>query len=164
MKSIYLVRHANAGWNNSQLPDFERTLSDEGRKEASEMAGRLLEKDARPDILVSSPASRALETAGIFADRLSCPPELIRPDAGIYDGDVDTLSEIVQKLPRDHQTVMIFGHNPTISLYSSWLSGKQLGQMVTCGVIRLDLPKGNWTDAKKGCANAVWYSYPKNRQ
>lgn len=164
MKSIYLVRHANAGWSNSNTSDFERTLSERGRLEADEMARRFVVNESRPDLIVSSPASRALETAEIFAEVLGYDPESIRREAAIYSGDIDTLEGIVKELPKELDSVMIFGHNPTISLYASWLTGRHIGQMETCGVLRLALEKKKWKDARKGSAKAVWYQQPKRRQ
>lgn len=164
MKSIYLVRHANAGWSNSNMSDFDRTLSDRGRHEASEMAERFIEKEEAPDLIVSSPAIRALETAETFAGRLGLDPRTILLDAGIYSGDIDTMERLVKELPKEDDRVMIFGHNPTISLYASWLSGRRIGQMETCGVLRLDLDRKHWRDAKKGSATAIWYLQPKGRQ
>lgn len=163
MKTLFLVRHANAGWN-SNGSDFDRTLSDRGNLEAEEMAGRFLEQGILPDLLISSPARRAFETAGIFADRMGSAHELIRLEAGIYSGDVDTLAGIVRALPRETTTAMIFGHNPTISIYASWLSGRKIGQMETGSVLRLDLPGKHWSDAKQGGGRAVWYLQPKRRQ
>ncbi len=164
MNSIYLVRHANSGWENAQVTDFERTLSAKGRKEAAEMALRLFEKGVRPDLIVSSPAGRALETAEIFAERFDYSPEYIMKKIEIYDGDVEMLAGIVRELPRERQTVIVFGHNPTISHFASWLSGKLLGQMQTCGIVRIDLGKVNWSTIKKDCGKAVWNGHPKNGQ
>jgi phosphohistidine phosphatase len=164
MNSIYIVRHAKAGWGNNKVSDFERKLTDQGRREATEMARRLFEKGVRPDLIVSSPACRALETAEIFAGRFDYEPEQILQKIEIYEGDVENLAGIVRKLPRDHQTIIIFGHNPAISQFASWLSGKLLGQMETCGVVQVDLGKTNWSAVRKECGQAVWNGYPKTTQ
>ena len=42
MKHLYLVRHAKSSWSDTSLPDFDRPLNDRGKKDAPEMARRLL--------------------------------------------------------------------------------------------------------------------------
>ncbi|MBC7912920.1 MAG: histidine phosphatase family protein, partial [Pyrinomonadaceae bacterium] len=68
MKQLLLVRHAKSDWNNSDLTDFERPLNKRGQKDAPEMAERLLHQHIIPQLIVSSPAVRALTTAEHFAD------------------------------------------------------------------------------------------------
>lgn len=164
MKTIYLVRHAHAGWNNANRSDFDRTLSERGRDEAGEIAGRLLKKEVHPEIIISSPASRTIETAGIFGETMGFAEEPVREESGIYSGDVGTMAGLIRSLPDAYRSVMLFGHNPTISMYASWLTGRHLAQMETCGVLRLDLPVKKWSDAKEGSAATAWYLYPKGRQ
>jgi phosphohistidine phosphatase len=164
MKTLYLVRHAHAGWHNAALADFERTLSDRGRMEAAEMAGRFAETEGVPGLIVSSPACRALETAETFAERLGYPHDAIRLEAGVYSADVGTYGRIVRDLPAGTGSVMLFGHNPVISLYGAWLCGKAREQMDTCGMVRLELDAESWEGAERGSAREAWYRRPEGRQ
>ncbi|NTW10984.1 MAG: hypothetical protein HGA26_06465 [Chlorobiaceae bacterium] len=63
MKTLYIVRHAKAGWENGVTKDFDRTLSDRGLRTAPVMANLLKERKVVPDLVISSPAKRALTTA-----------------------------------------------------------------------------------------------------
>ena len=164
MKTIYLVRHASAGWNNLKRTDFERTLNEQGRLDAAEMAARLIENGARPEIIISSPAARTLETADIFGEIMGFGMERVREEHAIYSGDVEALARIFTGLPQECGVAMLFGHNPTISLYASWLTGKESGQMETCGILRLDVQANSWSDAKGGSAETAWYLYPEGHQ
>jgi phosphohistidine phosphatase SixA len=56
---------------------------------------------------------------------------------------------------------MLFGHNPVISMFSSWLAGKSMAQMEPCGIARIDLGKTKWKDARQGCGTAAWYKFPQ---
>ncbi len=67
MKTIYLVHHAAAGKSKPKSPDRKRALSKKGRKEAIKMAKNLKKNGMLPDLLVSSPAKRAIQTARVFA-------------------------------------------------------------------------------------------------
>ena len=68
MKTILLVRHAKSSWENFSVNDEERPLNPRGKKDAPEMAKRLLKKNILIDVFLSSPALRAKTTAEIFAD------------------------------------------------------------------------------------------------
>ncbi|HWQ25619.1 MAG TPA: histidine phosphatase family protein [Chlorobaculum sp.] len=164
MKTIYLVRHAKAGWENSLTADFDRSLSDRGIKDAREMSRHLLYKGIVPELIVSSPAKRALTTAEIFADTLASNPEEIVQRVEIYQGGPDELAEIVQSLPEECRTVMLFGHNPVISMFASWLAGKSMASMETCGIVCIELGKTKWKDAGRKKGTVLWYDYPGRHQ
>ena len=57
-KTLYISRHAKSDWSDASLSDFERTLNFRGKKDAPFMAKLLKEKDIKPDLILSSPATR----------------------------------------------------------------------------------------------------------
>ena len=63
MKTLFLVRHAKSSRDDPSLPDRERPLDDRGKRDAPKMGKRLAKRGAKLDLLVSSPALRALATA-----------------------------------------------------------------------------------------------------
>ena len=69
-KKLLIIRHAKSDWNNPDLRDFDRPLNERGERNAPEMAKRLIKNDLVPQLLVSSPAVRALTTAELFAQVL----------------------------------------------------------------------------------------------
>ena len=70
MKTLFLIRHAKSSWDDAALPDKERPLNDRGRRDAPKMGERLAKRDVKPDLILSSPAVRALRTAEIIAKKL----------------------------------------------------------------------------------------------
>ena len=60
MKTLVIVRHAKSSWESAALSDFDRPLNKRGQHDAPIMAKRIMEKGIRPDLLVSSPAMRAI--------------------------------------------------------------------------------------------------------
>ncbi|WP_459573846.1 SixA phosphatase family protein [Cupriavidus sp. 8B] len=70
MKTLFLVRHAKASRDDPSLPDRQRSLDDRGRHDASKMGKRRIDRGVEPDLLVSSPALRALTTAHLIADEI----------------------------------------------------------------------------------------------
>ena len=63
MKTLLLLRHAKSSWDDKALSDLERPLEARGERDAEKMGKRLSQRQARPDLIVSSPALRALEAA-----------------------------------------------------------------------------------------------------
>ncbi|UWX57719.1 phosphohistidine phosphatase SixA [Chlorobaculum sp. MV4-Y] len=161
MKTLYLVRHAKAGGQDPAQADFDRTLTKRGHRQAEEMSERLRKKGITPERLISSPAQRALETAEIFADELGIERREIVQKIEIYEGGIDALVVIVRSLADEDNTVMLFGHNPTISHFVQWLTGKPADAMDTCGIAKIELDCEHWQDAAEGCGKLDWYEYPK---
>jgi phosphohistidine phosphatase len=160
MKILYLVRHAKAGWQDSSQADFDRRLTNRGHRQSEEMSERLRKKGVKPDRLVSSPAIRALETAEIFADRLGIGREAIVRRIEIYEGGIDKLASVVRSLA-DEETVMLFGHNPTISHFVQWLTDQPVEAMETCGIAKIELECDHWRDTAEGSGRLAWYKYPE---
>lgn len=72
-------------------------------------------------LIFSSPALRALETAEIFGRELGFTPEEIAAMREIYGGDADTLRDLLEQTGEEVTTVLLFGHNPAVSLLASGL-------------------------------------------
>ena len=63
MKTLVLVRHAKSSWGKPGLEDRDRPLSRRGKRDAPRMGKRLAKQGVKPDLVLSSPARRALATA-----------------------------------------------------------------------------------------------------
>ncbi|AAM71339.1 MAG TPA: phosphohistidine phosphatase SixA [Chlorobaculum sp.] len=161
MKTLYLVRHAKAGWKDPAQSDFDRSLTKQGRRQAEEMSERLRKKGITPERLISSPAHRALETAEIFADTLGIERREIVQKIEIYEGGIDALAVIVRSLADEDNTVMLFGHNPMISHFVQWLTAKPAEAMNTCGIAKIELDCDHWRDTAEGSGKLVWYKFPE---
>jgi phosphohistidine phosphatase len=164
MKTLYLVRHAKSSWDNAGISDFERPLNDRGLQSAPSMAGLLKENQVRPDIIISSPATRAIETAVIFCEVLGHDADTIRQHIEIYEGGVRNLQKIVQHIPDNCRVAMIFGHNPTMTEFSNFLTGKHIDNIVTCGIVRIDFGLQSWNEVTMNSGSMVSYDFPKKHQ
>jgi phosphohistidine phosphatase len=103
MKRLFLIRHAKSSWADPALPDKDRPLGDRGRRDAPKMGTRLAKRDVKPDLILSSPARRALMTA-----------EIIAKNDRLYAGAVNDLLNVIHKLGDKLERVMLFGHNPEL--------------------------------------------------
>ncbi len=88
-----------------------------GRGNGNKRAGNREEER----LIFSSPALRALETAEIFGRELGFTPGEIAAMREIYGGDADTLRDLLEQTGKEVTTVLLFGHNPAVSILASGL-------------------------------------------
>ena len=162
MKTLYLLRHAKSSWNFDDLSDQERPLNDRGRDDAPRMGQALARRTIKLDLLVSSPAVRALSTAALVARELEYPHDKIHVEAGIYGADVAGLLTIIRALPDAAESVLLVGHNPTITDTANALSPSRLNEMPTAAVVCLKFSVGQWAGVGQANAEFYFYDYPKN--
>ena len=84
MKELILVRHAKSSWKDASVYDHERPLNKRGKRDAPEMGARLKLRGCEPDLIVSSSAVRALETARTVAGEIGYPLGRIVVDERLY--------------------------------------------------------------------------------
>jgi phosphohistidine phosphatase len=165
MKTLVLIRHAKSSWKHHELKDYQRPLNGRGRRDAPLMAERFSHLEPKPDLLVSSHAVRAQETAKVFAQDLGYPLERIQLNEQIYEAMSDTLLNIISELPDKHQRVALFGHNPGFTNLVDALTTENIINLPTAGVAVIDLPIKKWEAVKKVAqeqsGKLVYYSYPK---
>ncbi len=164
MKTIYVVRHAKAGLGSAHTGDFGRRLNEAGLKAAHFMAELLEERGVVPELVLSSPAERAISTAEIFCDILRYPKERIEKRMEIYEGGAGRLLTILQEIADTSKTVMLFGHNPTMSSFLNLLAEGAIVSLATCGVVRIDLAVDSWREVRPGSGKLIWYEFPKKYQ
>lgn len=161
-KQLLLIRHAKSDWNNAGLRDFDRPLNKRGNSNAPEMADRLLKQHIIPDLMVSSPALRAITTAKYFADTLGVESEEIQLEGSIYEANVKSLLEVINQLDNQFNRVALFGHNPGLTDFANYLSTANIYNMPTCSVVMIEFPFGNWNEVSADTGELKLFDYPKN--
>lgn len=164
MKTLVLIRHAKSSWKHPELTDFDRPLNKRGKRDAPDMGRRLLKRGLVPDLVLTSPAKRALKTATIIANILGYPLSELVQDATIYHGDADTLLHRIGNTHDGCNRVFLFGHNPTISELANDLCAGPVGHMPTGAVVQLDFSVNSWQQATPGRGRLVFFDYPKKDQ
>ena len=161
MKNLFLTRHAKSSWGNPGLADIDRPLNERGKKAAPFMGKLIVDKGEKQDLLISSPANRALSTAKAFGGAMGLVENDIIIDRTIYGAGAQQLLELVQDQDDLYKSIMLFGHNPTFTSFVNLLTGNNIMNVVTCGVIRIDFEFSSWTDIDFGSGRLVYYEYPK---
>jgi phosphohistidine phosphatase len=162
MKTIILVRHAKSSWDNLALKDQDRPLTDRGKKNAPEMAKRLLKKKVPIDAFLSSPAKRAKSTAELFAHEYGVEKNKIITIAELYMANNEAFVKTIRNAPPKADTIALFSHNNGITVFANTLSEMQIDHMPTCSVFAVQSPISNWKDFEPGSNNFYFFDYPKS--
>lgn len=164
MKRLIIIRHANTEPQRSGQADIERSLTDEGRASAEEMAGRLACKDFRPDLFMTSPAARAFQTAAIFAGECKYPEDDIAKIETLYDGqNIESFLLMINSIPNEKNNVLIFGHNPTLSYLTAALSGGFSHSLSKTGIVGLSFDCDDWSEIEPGSGRIMFYITPNGK-
>ncbi|NOQ18891.1 MAG: histidine phosphatase family protein [Desulfobacterales bacterium] len=161
MKTLYLVRHAKSSWKYPNLDDFERPLNKRGRKNAPFM-GRILKKlKVAPDLVISSPASRAAMTARMIAAKINYPLEKIRYSETIYEFSEDALIPVIKQIDDSVNKAMVVGHNPATNGLANYIGDQPIGNIPTSGVCCVELDISSWAKISKHCGKLKFFEFPK---
>ncbi|MCS7087460.1 MAG: histidine phosphatase family protein [Thermoflexales bacterium] len=160
MKTLLLVRHAKSSWDYPDLADIERPLNERGLRNAPEMGRRLALRGVRPDLILSSPAVRALTTARLIAQQLDYPEDNIRVDERIYEAAPETLLTVISELDPALRVVLLVGHNPELTeLAQRWTD--KIEHMPTAAVAEFAFSAKTWAEAVQQRPRLVWFNTPK---
>ena len=158
-KILYLVRHAKSSWSNSSLTDRERPLNKRGRRSAPDMGRRMAVQGHKPDLIVSSPANRALSTARTIAKELGYDDADIVTDEAMYFG---SMQDVLEGLDDSYNKVMVVGHNPTMTYHMNSLANASVDNMPTCAVAVIGFEIASWADLYSTGGELLEYDYPKS--
>lgn len=162
MKTLFLVRHSKAVTRKANLPDFQRTLVKAGEKQSMSMAKKLKKEGVTPDLMISSTANRALETAHLFARNLDYPThEIMVKDALYNEMSPEALLYLVRQVDDKYKSVMLFGHNPAFTDFVCHLVRGFDQDIPKTGIVGVQFQKDSWKDVSKGSGKLEFFEYPK---
>lgn len=161
MKTLYLLRHAKSSWKNPDLDDFDRPLLQKGLKKSKVIIDYLLKNSVQVDLIISSPAVRALETAEIFAYALKYPSEKIRKERSLYFGDSDSYFSQFYDIPQNVNSLMLVGHNPAITNLANRLIKEEIEYLPTSGIISIKFKAESWEEIEDVKRKTNFVVYPK---
>ena len=162
MKELIIVRHAKSSWKDSSLDDRERPLNKRGERDAPEIGARLARRKDRPDLIISSPAVRALTTAQIIAKRLGYPHKDIVVKDVLYGAGVVELLDVIRNIDESVATLMLFGHNPGLTELANHLGPRPIPNLPTCGVLHLKFEADVWPVVGHARGDEVLFDFPKS--
>lgn len=165
--TLFLLRHAKSGWDNPSLEDFDRPLSDRGRREVLWLGELLRGRGMSPARIVCSASQRTRETlAGVL-------PALTREASiditrRLYDTPAERLLTIIrEQLPTD-DTVMLIGHNPGLEDLADILAAAGDHAMISAlrdkyppaGLARFEFDVSRWREVAPANSRLVAFDTP----
>jgi phosphohistidine phosphatase len=117
---LYLIRHADAVDKNQNLPDESRYLTIDGRSKIKKMRSRIAKHGPKPDLILTSPLVRTVQTAEILAEKLLRKNAVIASVLLQPGADIKQLIKYVNQL-KDYDCIMIVGHEPLLSAFTMQL-------------------------------------------
>lgn len=143
MKMLILARHGAAQLSNQASIDFERKLTEQGKKDVLKVAQELA-AIITPQLIISSTAQRAFQTAIIYADVFSIDHQKIIGKEKIYAAGITSLLKIINNINGKYDTVLLVGHNPTFELAIEYLSDVSIGNFPTSGIAIIEFEVDEW--------------------
>lgn len=163
-RELLLLRHGKSDWS-ADTGDFLRPLKERGRSGAERIGAWLQQQGLMPDLVISSPAERAIATARLCWQTMGGDPEKIRRDSRIYEAGLPPLLDVLADCPGDARRVMLVGHNPGLEdLLIHLADGEpQLpgdGKLLpTATLARLKMP-AEWKRLRAGAARLISITRP----
>jgi len=162
MKTLILTRHAKSDWSNLHQKDFNRELNERGLRDAPMMGKRLLNRNIQLDLIVSSTAKRAAQTAKLIAKELKYASGEVQWEDSLYHAPSAIIQEAIFGISNKINTLMIVCHNPGITDFVNKLTNHLIEDMPTCGMCALQFPIEKWEDLPTAKAQLLFYDFPKN--
>lgn len=135
------MRHAKSSWKHDELSDYERPLNKRGRKATPLIAELLHDRGLRPEIVVSSSAERAKQTAELLLATWQADIPLVL-SRNLYLAGPPRYLEVLAEFANNAQTAMVIGHNPGIEYLIEQLTGED-EWMPTAAVAIIEI-RGSW--------------------
>ena len=161
-KTLYIVRHGKSSWDYFGISDIDRPLKERGIKNAYEIADSLKNKSTTPEIIYSSPAARAVQTAVIFMRVLDFPEERFFIRNNLYLSEPEEIMNIIKPTPDEINSVMIFGHNPGFTDLANYLSNLKLSNIPTSGMVVLQFSSNDWKSIRRDTLISSFEVFPEN--
>jgi phosphohistidine phosphatase len=137
-KRLILLRHAKSAWDDQDIADFNRPLSNRGRKAAPVVGAYLARAGYVPDLILCSSAQRAVETMELVIAGWPKQPT-IRKQKSLYLAMPREMLKRVQGCGPE-AAVMLVGHNPGIADLANWLCSE--GDVAKRGALARKFPTG----------------------
>ncbi|MFA6262477.1 MAG: histidine phosphatase family protein [Bacteroidia bacterium] len=162
MKHLLLMRHAKSSQDLDGITDFERPLNERGLKDAPEMGKRILKSKFKPDLIVSSNARRALDTAKLVAKQIKIDAAEIQRETDLYEAGLSDILHIIRHLDDSKSQIILIGHNPSFTGMVGYLSNSFIEHLPTSGIALIEFPVLSWKQITQGAGTMTWHDFPKN--
>lgn len=161
MKTLYLMRHAKSSWKHAELNDLDRPLLEKGLKRTRLIIEYLQKNNVQIDLIITSHAVRALETAHIIAHAFNVDESNLRIEKGVYMADASSLIDQFFDLPPGISHVMMVGHNPSITSFANTFLDEKIEYLPTSGLVAISFDTDKWEELPVAPHKTDFMVFPK---
>jgi len=158
---LTLIRHAKSSWDDARLRDRDRPLNKRGERDAPLMGQRLRARNARPTLILTSPAIRARRTAQIVAREIGYPVEFLQQEEDLYLAPANQIMDVLARQESSFRDVVVCGHNPGITDLANRLTGAGIDNVPTTGIVIVGLDLDRWADLAGVEGKLLLFDYPR---
>ncbi|MBO3103003.1 SixA phosphatase family protein [Cellulomonas fengjieae] len=141
-RQLLLLRHAKAE-HPDQIPDVQRPLSLVGRRQATQVGAGLAADGLVPDLVLCSASVRTRQTWELLRASLGAEPDVRYLDE-LYSAGSRGLVDLVRAVPVEVRTLLVIGHEPTMSQTATLLAGPR-SDPGTLARVRIGVPTASWS-------------------
>ncbi len=135
---ICILRHAEAEPRGLGVAEAARKLTAEGKRELRAVLKQAREAGVDPEVILTSPWTRALETAVAARDALAC-KQLIETKSLLPDVLPSHIWGEIRSL-RPLKEIMVVGHEPHLSRFAAFLLEAPVAiDLKKSGLIRIEV-------------------------
>lgn len=146
IKTVTIMRHAKSSWEDSSAGDHERGLLDKGILRTKKVGEFMIDNKIIPQLLISSTAKRAVETAKIIANSISYEEDKIVLSNKLYLSYTDDVFDELFEIDNSIDSVMVFGHNPCLTDLVNMFLKKQIDNLPTSGMAVIEFRTDKWEE------------------
>jgi phosphohistidine phosphatase len=143
MKTLLVLRHAKSSWKFPDVSDHDRPLNQRGRRDAPRMGRLLKEKELIPDLVISSTAIRAKDTASAVAKHSGYKGKKVKFES-LYAAEPAAYLTVLRDLTDNYRQVLIVGHNPGVEELIETLTG-EIHIIPTCTLAQIEFNIEKWS-------------------
>ena len=159
-KKLFLIRHGKADAFAPNKTDKDRPLEHVGKEETI----RLLKKCDEltdVDLIITSSANRAFETALEIAKAINYPALDVVAKARLYLADEYALLDEIAQLPDTYKTVIVVAHNPGLTELANYFVEDFVSNIPTSGIVGLEFKLKSWKNIHKASCKRPLCVLPK---
>ena len=160
MKILLLLRHGKSSRKDASLADFDRPLKKRGKQEAESIGKEIRRQDRCPDLVISSAARRAHDTAELVSKAAGCGEPIITTEK-LYMSGLRAHLQVLADVDEKHGSVLLVGHNPDLEDLVEQFTDRPVS-LPTAALVCLELDADSWSQAHQSSGRLVSVTTPRD--
>ena len=162
-RKLYIIRHGKSSWDEEGIDDIDRPLAKRGLRNADTMARRLKDAGTIPEMILTSPANRALNTALIMSGIWGLDASDLHIRDSLYMAYTAEIEEVISVVPGEIRRLAIYGHNPSFTIFANKFLDDPLANLPTAGTVIITFESDGWSGLNRGMVTDTCVDFPKRK-